>query len=320
MPMNKKKFVAAIAIFALLFSLVGMQSLSALPSYQADTSWIIVAKQLVQNYQPYANTSNPEVTLSYCNMYMAENGTKQLIYYGNGDTLSIYLGELLRNGTIYKGSTSEDYLDKVLANGTAIILTYRVSILATQYPEAKYYQGCFILEDKLNEGLQGTIIAREMNTSDLVLLGVPIPSPTLEPSPSVAEVSTIKVLSPLNDSFFNVSLGGVSFPLTYETNSNLSWVGFSFDGGSNWTLPGNGSHVPPVSSSNGYHTLTVYANDTSGNWATPQTVTYLVNVHPDYTPTTSPSPSVAEFPNWIILPLMAVAATMIVYLRRRRKL
>ncbi len=39
------------------------------------------------------------------------------------------------------------------------------------------------------------------------------------------------------------------------------------------------------------------------------------------TPTlpTSPSPSVAEFPNWMFLPLLAVAAVMIVYLRRRKQ-
>jgi hypothetical protein len=41
----------------------------------------------------------------------------------------------------------------------------------------------------------------------------------------------------------------------------------------------------------------------------------------DSTPTPpkslTPSPSVTEFPNWIILPIMAVAATIMVYLRRR---
>jgi hypothetical protein len=136
---------------------------------------------------------------------------------------------------------------------------------------------------------------------------------------------TIKVLSPLNDSFYNVSLGGVSYQLTYETDSALSWVGYSLDGTANVTVTGNGTLVHNFVSSNGYHTLTVFANDTSGNWAFPQTVTYLVNFYPDYRPSSSqsstvspsPSPSVAEFPNWIILPLIAAAATMIVYFERR---
>jgi hypothetical protein len=34
----------------------------------------------------------------------------------------------------------------------------------------------------------------------------------------------------------------------------------------------------------------------------------------------TPSPSVAEFPNWIILPLMATAATMIIWFKGRKKL
>jgi hypothetical protein len=157
------------------------------PSTQIDISWVGEAKQLAQGYQPYTDDSAPEVTLSFCNMYKVENGTRQLIYYGNGDALSTYLGELLSNATVNMGNISEDQLGKVLTNNAVLILTYRASILATQFPEAKYYQGCFILEDKLNEGLQGTIIARGLITSDLALLGVTIPSPSPTSSPSVAE-------------------------------------------------------------------------------------------------------------------------------------
>ena len=111
------------------------------------------------------------------------------------------------------------------------------------------------------------------------------PSPTPSPSPMVT------ILSPQNDTLFNVILDGVNYqlPLVYETNSSLSWVGYSLDGASNVTVTGNSTLR--VVGSNGYHTLTVCANDTSGNWATPQTVTYLVNFNPDYTPTPSPSPT-----------------------------
>ena len=111
------------------------------------------------------------------------------------------------------------------------------------------------------------------------------------PSPS----PTISILSPLTNSFFNVSLGGVNYQLIYETNSSLSWVDYSVDGASNVTVTGNSTFVHEFVSSNKYQTLTVYANDTSGNWAIPQTVTYLVNFYPDYTPT--PSPSIPEFPS-----------------------
>ncbi len=101
----------------------------------------------------------------------------------------------------------------------------------------------------------------------------------------------VSILSPKNNSFFNVSIGGVGYQLQYETNGALSWVGYSLDGAANVTVAGNGTFVHEFVSSNGYHAITVYANDTSGNWAIPQTVTYLVNFFPDYTPNPSPSPT-----------------------------
>jgi len=58
------------------------------------------------------------------------------------------------------------------------------------------------------------------------------------------------------------------------------------------TVSENGTLVRDFGSS-GYHTLTLYANDTSGNWATPQTVTYLVNFGVEPTPISSVS--VPEF-------------------------
>jgi hypothetical protein len=45
-------------------------------------------------------------------MYLAENGTEQLIYYGNGDELSTYLGNILNNATIQK-AVSQDFLESI---------------------------------------------------------------------------------------------------------------------------------------------------------------------------------------------------------------
>jgi len=124
------------------------------------------------------------------------------------------------------------------------------------------------------------------------------PTPTPPPSPSPTQQPSLSIHYPLNNSFFNVSLGGVNCQLIYETNSTLSWVGYSI-GGNGYSIEGKGSGNVTVSEnstwvhdlgSNGYHTLTLYANDTSGKWANPQTVTYLVNFYPDYPP--SPSPTI----------------------------
>ena len=50
------------------------------------------------------------------------------------------------------------------------------------------------------------------------------PGTSLSPSLSPTQQPTVTILLPQNDSFFNVSLGGVYYQLTYETNSTLSWV------------------------------------------------------------------------------------------------
>jgi autotransporter-associated beta strand protein len=109
----------------------------------------------------------------------------------------------------------------------------------------------------------------------------------------------ISILSPTNDTVFNVSIAGIIYQIVYETNSTLSWVGYSLDGGGNVTVSGNNTYVGSTSieeriENSGYNTLTLYANDTAGNWATPQTVTYLVEYYSDATsaaPVTSPTPS-----------------------------
>ena len=132
-------------------------------------------------------------------------------------------------------------------------------------------------------------------------------------------VPEITILYPANGTFFNVSMGVDSFQLKYTTNNPpLSWIGYSIDGGQNKTAYGEWYNIQQISydaegnpsvrvsgvfENDGNHNLTLYANNTSGDWATPQTVTYLVNINPDTTipPTTSnpiqsPSPSPTSTP------------------------
>ena len=117
-------------------------------------------------------------------------------------------------------------------------------------------------------------------------------------------IPEITILYPANGTFFNVSMGDVGFQLKYATNNTLSWIGYSVDGGQNSTAYGEWYNIVQtlrdtegnfdvriygVFENDGTHNLTLYANNTSGDWATPQTVTYLVNINSDtnFPPTTS---------------------------------
>jgi len=70
-----------------------------------------------------------------------------------------------------------------------------------------------------------------------------------------------------------------------------------------------------------YQNLTLYTNATFGNWATPQTVIYLIipATHPTSAPSLpSPTPTVPEFSAWIILPLFAVTILLSPVIIRKR--
>jgi hypothetical protein len=138
-------------------------------------------------------------------------------------------------------------------------------------------------------------------------------------------VPFVSILYPTNGTFFNVSIGGVYFQLLYQTNDTLSWAGYSIDGGANITCTGNitdhsaylkDGYQFPKSGSN---TLTLYANDTVGNWTTPQTLTYLVNYYPDsYYPPSTSTPSVPELSWLAVIPLLIGTLSIGVILRHRK--
>ena len=138
---------------------------------------------------------------------------------------------------------------------------------------------------------------------------------------------TISILSPVNGSNFGAGWVNqtsyvleVNFPLIYETNEVPSWVGYSFNGNSNVTVSENSTVVEQTTLAQGIfpeqNSLTLYANDTFGNWATPQTITFLIVTSPHPTPTSTPT--VPEFPTWIILPLFAVMILLsTIFIRKR---
>jgi len=123
-------------------------------------------------------------------------------------------------------------------------------------------------------------------------------------------VPEITILYPTNGTLFNVSGGVDSFQLKYTTNNTLSWIGYSVDGGQNRTAYGEWFNVEQISydaegnpsvrvsgvfENDGNHNLTLYANNTSGDWAIPQTVTYLVNINADSTiPPTTSKPTITQ--------------------------
>jgi hypothetical protein len=107
----------------------------------------------------------------------------------------------------------------------------------------------------------------------------------------------------LNGTFTNSTV-----PLVFFVDKAVSWAGYSLDGQPTLSIDGNTS-IANVT--NGVHSLTLYVNDTYGNYATPQTISFTVAV---------PNP----FPVWVFAVVTGSLAVVIavvgiaVYVRRRR--
>lgn len=122
---------------------------------------------------------------------------------------------------------------------------------------------------------------------------------------------SISILSPANKSYAIVHDSYLNISLTFETDEPLSWVGYSLDGGSTVTVSENGTslEIPAESSS-----LKLYANDTAGNWAAPQTVYYEIALNPGTVPS-EPFPTTLIIAS--VVPVALVALGLMVYFRKR---
>ncbi len=121
----------------------------------------------------------------------------------------------------------------------------------------------------------------------------------------------VLILSPISDSYAAVGNPYAAVPFVFETNASLSWVGYSLDGGANTTGVNGTSIELPVNS----ESLTLYANDTAGNWAVPVTVYFTVAWNGGTPPEPFPWLPVAAV---TVLVAAVVAVAAVVYVKKRR--
>jgi N-acetylneuraminic acid mutarotase len=113
----------------------------------------------------------------------------------------------------------------------------------------------------------------------------------------------ISIVSPENKTY---TVSNVS--LTFAVDKPVSWMGYSLDKQANVTVIGN---ITLTDMPNGYHNLTVYANDTSGNMGASETMYFTVALPSEPFPTT-----------WIAAAIVMIAigaVAFLVYFRRIRK-
>jgi hypothetical protein len=153
----------------------------------------------------------------------------------------------------------------------------------------------FILTDSLGH---------DLDASTKFMIVLPLPA-NLPPS--------IQIISPENK---NYTVNDII--LNYTTSASTQWSGYSLDGNSNVTLAAN-STLPQLS--NGFHNVTIYANDTYGNIGKSETINFIVTI-----PEPSKIESESLSPTFIIISVTAAAvavfltvAIVVLFFKRHRK-
>jgi parallel beta-helix repeat protein len=79
----------------------------------------------------------------------------------------------------------------------------------------------------------------------------------------------VSLLSPVNGTYYETSV-----PLVFSVDKQVNWTAYSLDGQQNVTITGN---CTIANITNGFHSATVYANDTFGNEDASETIAFTVN-------------------------------------------
>jgi hypothetical protein len=113
---------------------------------------------------------------------------------------------------------------------------------------------------------------------------------------------SISITSPENKTYATTDI-----PLTFTVDESVSWMAYSLDGQADMTISGN---TTLYGLSEGSHSLTVHAEDTTGNTGASEKIYFTVE--------TQPSPLWMQWWFWVAVVLVALAIAGAIYFLKRR--
>ena len=137
--------------------------------------------------------------------------------------------------------------------------------------------GVAVLDDMLYVIGGGTAYLNGFNIGDPITLTKYATNERYAPIGYGTVLPIVNFVSPQNQTY-NAS----SVSLVFTVNKPVSWMGYSLDGQDNVTVTGN---VTLNDLSNGSHYITVYSNDTFGNMAASETISFTTTEEPEPFPT-----------------------------------
>jgi hypothetical protein len=167
-----------------------------------------------------------------------------------------------------------------LNNQTSTKMLYRLSITANfaEIPDGRHRITVYA---NIHDGSQGSF------SIDFTIDALP----------------SISILSPENKTYQTADL-----PLNFTVNEPVKWVGYRLDGKKNITITSNSTIT---NLTNGFHSMTVHANDTFGNQGASQTINFTV---------AKPEPfPIATVALISIALAVVVVADLVVYFKKRKQ-
>jgi hypothetical protein len=160
---NKRNIGPIIFIAIITFTALLTISYSIAPQ---DVSWIGEVEDYIkkENWEP----DREYIPLSYASFFLYENGEEQFFVLTSHKEFVSYMDALLGRFVTKTGSSiSRESLDEMLAKDKVLVYAHR-------FPESfgplglsgSFEVSYFILEDKLGEGLEGSIIMRDRRAGE----------------------------------------------------------------------------------------------------------------------------------------------------------
>jgi parallel beta-helix repeat protein len=118
----------------------------------------------------------------------------------------------------------------------------------------------------------------------------------------------VSLLSPANGTYNETSV-----PLVFSVDKQVNWTAYSLDGQQNVTITGN---CTIANITNGFHSVTVYANDTFGKIGASENITFTIAVTPLERSEPFPTATIAAVAG--ATTVIAIGAGLLVYFKKRR--
>jgi hypothetical protein len=249
----------------------------------------------------------------------ADTAGEPEVSYGTWDANSIQ-SPSVRDGQSYENLTLiilSPLPNEVLSDNAAILrvnISTQVWSINSVYYEADWQEGMHCIYDVNNQTLNTKMLftlSITVNFTDIPdgMHHLTVYAYIHDGSHSSSSVDftvnalpSIVILSPENKTFETTNL-----PLSFTVNKPMKWAGYSLDGKENITVTGNSTIT---SLTNGFHSITVYANDSSGKMGTSQTINFTIAK-----PESESFPIVATA---AVLVTSVLAVGLVIYFRKRK--